>query len=221
LGVGGSAGDAAVAGSGGMSNGGVSSGGTNNAGTSNGGTSSAGTSGSVGGTGGAAQGGMSGGGGSGGVDPNLLGCALVTTCPHCCDTTGVFALDSLANDETALYVTDFKVAAGSASASFNLPEVDDVGAIFFHFSSPQNIGSLSITGAGTGGTLEIALVRGNGTDGCIYPVVGGTLSSTPNACWGLGAGPYAVLPADQIEIRVRSISAGPAALNVTNVQFGP
>jgi hypothetical protein len=164
---------------------------------------------------------MSGGAGSGGADPNLIGCALVTTCPHCCDTTGVFALDALANDETALYVTDFKVTAGSASASFDLPETDDVGAIFFHFSSPQNIGSLSITGAGTGGTLEIALVRGNGTDGCIYPVVGGALSATPNACWGLGAGPYAVLPADQIEVRVRSTSAGPAALNVTNVAFGP
>jgi hypothetical protein len=164
---------------------------------------------------------MSGSGGSGGADPSVLGCALVTSCTGCCDTTGVFALDTVANDRTSLYVTDFKVASGSASAAFDFPEPDDVGAIFFHFSSPQSIGSLDITGGGVGGTLEIALVRSNGADGCIYPVVGGVLSSTPNACWGLGAGPYAVLPADQIEIRVRSISAGPAALNVTNVQFGP
>ena len=76
-------------------------------------------------------------------------------------------------------------------------------------------------GQGAGGSLEVALVRANGKDGCIYPVVDGSLSPAPDTCWGLGAGPYAVLPADQIEVRVRASFAGSAALNITGVAFGP
>ena len=153
--------------------------------------------------------------------PNPAGCARVTSCPTCCETSGVFALNSLALDATSRYVTAFDVNANAATAEFNFATSDEIGAIFFHFSTPQDIGALSIGGLATGGALEIALVRANGQDGCIYPVVGGSLSSVPSSCWGLGAGPYAALPADQIEVRVRSLSSGRAALNVSSVQYAP
>jgi hypothetical protein len=153
--------------------------------------------------------------------PDPAGCALVTSCPTCCETTGVYALDALANDATAQYVSAFSVTASSALAEFDFLGADQIGAIFFRFSTAQNIGSLSVQGSGTGGSLEIALVRAQGKDGCIYPVIAGSLSPTPDTCWGLGAGPYALLPADQIEIRVRALQGGRAALNVTGVQYGP
>ncbi|HEX2874696.1 MAG TPA: hypothetical protein VHP33_25770 [Polyangiaceae bacterium] len=178
------------------------------AGKASGGTSSAGT----------------GSGGTTPVDPfppDPAGCALVTSCPTCCETTGVYALDALANDATAQYVSAFSVTGASALAEFDFLGADQIGAIFFRFSTAQNIGSLSVQGSGTGGSLEIALVRAQGKDGCIYPVIAGSLSPTPDVCWGLGAGPYALLPADQIEIRVRALQAGRAALNVTGVQYGP
>jgi hypothetical protein len=190
----------------------------------------AGTGGSVittSGTGGVHNGGNTNGGsaGSGGAGqafpPNPAGCALVSTCPSCCETSGVFALDTLDLDATSRYVTAFDVTASAATAEFDFATSGEVGAIFFHFSSPQDIGALSISGLGTGGALEIALVRANGKDGCIYPVSGGSLSPTPSTCWGLGAGPYAALPADQIEVRVRSLGAGRAAINVSSVQYGP
>ena len=133
----------------------------------------------------------------------------------------MYALDALANDATAKYVSAFSVTASSALAEFDFLGADQIGAIFFRFSTAQNIGSLSVQGSGTGGSLEIALVRAQGKDGCIYPVIAGSLSPTPDVCWGLGAGPYALLPADQIEIRVRAVQAGRAALNVTGVQYGP
>lgn len=176
------------------------------AGKASGGTNSAGT------------------GGTAPVDsfpPDPAGCALVTSCPTCCETTGVYALDALANDATAKYVSAFSVTASSALAEFDFVGAEQIGAIFFRFSTAQNIGSLSVQGSGTGGSLEIALVRAQGKDGCIYPVIAGSLSPTPDTCWGLGAGPYALLPADQIEIRVRALQAGRAALNVTGVQYGP
>jgi hypothetical protein len=163
-------------------------------------------------------------GGSGSVDlfpPDPAGCALVTSCPTCCQTTGVYALDALANDATARYVTSFSVTASSALAEFDFAAEGQIGAIFFRFGTAQNIGQLSILGSGTGGTMEVALVRAQGKDGCIYPIVAGSLSPIPDTCWGLGAGPYAVLPADQIEVRVRALQAGRAALNVTGVQYGP
>ena len=153
--------------------------------------------------------------------PNPAGCARVTSSPNSCDTSGVFALNSLSADSTSKYVTAFNVDATAATAEFNFATSDEVGAIFFHFSTPQNIGALSIAGLATGGALEIALVRATGKDGCIYPVVGSSLSSVPSSCWGLGAGPFAALPADQIEVRVRSLSSGRAALNVSSVQYAP
>jgi hypothetical protein len=199
-----SAGSGANAGTGGkISLGGSSSGGSTAGGTSPGGTGAGGSSNTP----------M--------FPPDPAGCALVTSCASCCETTGVFALDSLDLDATGDYVTSFEVTSSAATAEFDFASSNEVGAIFFRFSTPQDIGSLSIGGLGTGGTLEIALVRETGKDGCIYPVVGGTLSSTPSTCWGLGAGPYAALPADQIEIRVRSLQAGRAALNVSSVEFGP
>lgn len=170
------------------------------------------------------SGGSGGGSGSGNIEtfpPDPAGCALVSTCPTCCETTGVYALDALANDATARYVTGFTVSATSALAEFDFAAADQIGAIFFRFTTPQNIGSLGIAGVGTGGSLEVALVRAQGKDGCIYPVVGGSLSPTPDTCWGLGAGPYALLPADQIEVRVRALQAGRAALSVTGVDYGP
>lgn len=190
-----------------------------------GGTFSSGGLGSGGlGTGGSTGGSTAGSGGGGTTNPfpnDPEGCALVTSCPTCCDTVGVYALDPLSNDATLAYVTAFDVSASSATAEYDLFTTDDIGAIFFRFKTAQSIGSLKILGSGTGGSLEIALVRAGGKDGCIYPIVGGTLSPTPDTCWGLGAGPYAALPADQIEVRVRSLIGGRAALNVTGLEYGP
>lgn len=152
---------------------------------------------------------------------SAVGCAIVATCPSCCDTVGVYALDPLANDATQRYVKSFNVTASAATAEYDLTTSDEIGAIFFRFKSPQSIGSLSVAGLGTGGSLEIALVRAGGLDGCIYPIVGSSLSPVPETCWGLGAGPYAALPADQIEVRVRSLLGGRAALNVTRLEYGP
>ena len=201
----------------------VSMGGSSNMGGSSSMGGSTGVAGSSGTGGSNSTGGSVGVGGSssGAFPPNPAGCARVTTCPSCCQTTGVFALDSLALDATSRYVTAFDVGATAVTAEFNFDTSDEVGAIFFHFSTPQNIGSLGIAGVATGGAFEIALVRASGQDGCIYPVVGSSLSSTPSSCWGLGAGPYAALPADQIEVRVRSLSAGRAALSVSSVEYGP
>lgn len=200
------------------------------AGADQGGTrNQSGTGGSIspGGSAGTSGGGSSSGsGGSGGstTNPfpdNPVGCAMVTSCPSCCETVGVYALDTFANDATLSYVKSFDVTATSATADYDLFTGDEIGAIFFRFNAPQNINSLSIFGTGTGGSLEIALVRAGGLDGCIYPVVSGTLQPAPDTCWGLGAGPYAALPADQIEVRVRSALGGRAALNITAVQYGP
>jgi hypothetical protein len=179
------------------------------------------------GTAGKSSSGGAGSGGTGGTDnvetfpPDPTGCALVTTCPTCCQTTGVYALDALANDATAKYVTGFTVTETAALAEFDFASYDQVGAIFFRFATAQNISSLGVSGVGTGGSLEVALVRAQGKDGCIYPIIDGSLSPTPDTCWGLGAGPYALLPADQIEVRVRALQAGRAALNVTGVVYGP
>jgi hypothetical protein len=199
--------------------GGASSGGSiTSAGTNQGGGGSFSTAGTSG------SGGSAGSGGTPPVDlfpPNPAGCALVTSCATCCETVGVYALDALAQNATNQYVTAFSASTTAATAEYQLPSSDAIGAIFFRFTSPQDIGSLTILGQGAGGSLEVALVRANGKDGCIYPVVGGSLSPAPDACWGLGAGPYAVLPADQLEVRVRASLPGSAALNLTGVAFGP
>ncbi|HET7544449.1 MAG TPA: hypothetical protein VFK05_31475 [Polyangiaceae bacterium] len=217
---------AADIGDAGAANGGASAGGASSAAagsSSDGGSISSG--GSIGHGGALSSGGSTAAAGAGGAGqlfpPNPAGCARVTSCPTCCDTSGVFALNSLSVDATSKYVTAFNVDSSAASAEFEFATSDEVGAIFFHFSTPQSIGALSIAALAVGGALEIALVRATGKDGCIYPVVGSSLSSIPSSCWGLGAGPYAALPADQIEVRVRSLSSGRAALNVSSVQYAP
>lgn len=208
--------------------GGMSSGTQNTQGGTGGSFSSGGLAGGGrGGTSGGGTGGSSstGGGGSGGggnsFPDNPAGCALVTTCPTCCETVGVYALDALASDVTQSRVTSFNVTGSAAAAEYSLLASDEIGAIFFRFKAAQSIGSLSVTGNGTGGSLEVALVRAGGLDGCIYPIVGSNLSPEPKSCWGLGAGPYAALPADQIEVRVHSILGGRAALSVSSIQYGP
>jgi len=218
---------AGEAGEAGESSSGASAGGSSNLGGAGGSSNTGGsisTGGSLGTAGSISTGGSIGTAGVGGAGnlfpPNPAGCAI-TSCPTCCETAGVFALNSLANDSTSKYVTAFDVSASAITAEFNFATSDEVGAIFFHFSTPQDIGALSIAGLATGGAFEIALVRAAGKDGCIYPVVGSSLSSLPSSCWGLGAGPYAALPADQIEVRVRSLSSGRAALNVSSVQYAP
>ena len=40
-------------------------------------------------------------------------------------------------------------------------------------------------------------------------------------CWGLGAGPYAGLPVDQIEVRLRADFSGAATLRVADITYGP
>lgn len=202
-------------------------GGAGSGGSLGGGTANQGGGGSFSTAGSGGSAGTGGSGGSGGTPPvdlfppNPAGCALVTSCATCCETVGVYALDALAQNATNQYVKAFSAGATAATAEYELASSDAIGAIFFRLTTPQNIGSLTIMGQGAGGSLEVALVRANGKDGCIYPIVGGSLSPVPDTCWGLGAGPYAVLPADQVEVRVRASLPGPAALNITGVAFGP
>lgn len=201
-----------------------SEGGADNGGSLGGGGMPRGGGGSFATAGTSGSSGVAGSGGTPPVDlfpPNPAGCALVTSCATCCETVGVYALDALAQNATNQYVKAFSASATAAVAEYQLASSDAIGAIFFRLTSPQSIGSLSISGQGAGGSLEVALVRANGKDGCIYPVVAGSLSPAPDTCWGLGAGPYAVLPADQIEVRVRAALPGSAALNITGVAFGP
>jgi len=204
--------------------GGMSSGASTQGGTfSSGGLAEGGRGGTSAGAGGSINhgGGGSGGTGSNAFPNNPAGCALVTTCPTCCDTVGVYALDALATDVTQTRVTSFNVTGAAAAAEYSLLASDEIGAIFFRFKTAQSIGSLSVTASGAGGSLEVALARAGGLDGCIYPIVGSSLSPEPKSCWGLGAGPYAALPADQIEVRVHSTLGGRAALSVSNIQYGP
>jgi endoglucanase len=191
---------------------------------------SGGASGGTGGrhsTGGTGAGGTAnGGGGTGGsppIDPfppDPAGCVLISSCTDCCQTVGAYALDALSNDATAALVTAFGVSTTSASASFSFTGAGQVGGIFFKLAGPETIGSIGVDIAGSGGALEVALVRANGADGCTYAVIGNSLSSIPD-CWGLGAGPYAGLDVDQIEVRLRADFSGNATLLVADISYGP
>jgi hypothetical protein len=178
-----------------------------------------------GGTGSGGKGGNAGSGGSGGtgssldLSPKPEGCKLVTSCPTCCETMGVFALDTASLNATDAYVSGFSLGETTATASFDFLAPDEVGSIFFRFTEPQEIGALSVSVGGTGGTFEVALVN-NSDNGCIYPISGGILASSPSYCWGLGAGPIGE-PADQIEVRVRSLAGGHAVLTVGELEYGP
>ena len=139
-GAGSSAGGSATGGGSGANDAGGSSatGGGAGGSISNGGSVSSAGSISSGGSisnGGSISTGGSSGTGGGLFPPNPAGCARVTTCPSCCQTTGVFALDSLAFDATSRSVTAFNVSASAVTADFNFTTSDEVGAIFFHFST--------------------------------------------------------------------------------------
>jgi endoglucanase len=176
------------------------------------------------GTGGATgTGGTTGTGGSGGgsFPPNPAGCALLSSCPTCCSTTGAFALDTASMDMTATGVTGFSVNASQISAGFRFSAANQIGAIFFKLADAEDIGSLGLSMTGSGGSFEVALVQGGGANGCFYQVVSGEIDPLPLDCWGVGAGPAVGLPVDQIEVRVRSVSSGSASLSLTDLQFGP
>jgi uncharacterized membrane protein YgcG len=194
-------------GAGGGSGGRRSTGGTSAGGTAAGGSSSGGT-----GTGGTPP--------SDPFPPDPAGCELVSSCPECCETAGVYALDALSNDATATFVTAFEVSSTLAEASFSFTGSGQVGGIFFKLAGPETIGSIGVDIGGAGGSLEVALVRANGADGCTYSVVGNSLASPPE-CWGLGAGPYAGFPVDQIEVRIRADFSGAATLRVADISYGP
>lgn len=182
----------------------------------------------AGGSGGKASGGAggtAGSGGSGGMldpfPPKPEGCGIISTCTSCCTTTGVYALDTLYNDITATAVTSFSADATSAGAAFRFTTYDQVGGIFFKLSQPTTISLLGMSVGGSGGSLEVALVSDNGANGCIYPIVGSSLSSIPDTCWELGAGPYVGTPVDQIEVRVRALSSGNATLSISELHYNP
>ena len=62
-------------------------------------------------------------------------------------------------------------------------------------------------------------MRNGGADGCTYTVIGNSLSSPPG-CWGLGAGPYAGYPVEQLEVRLRADFSGAATLRVRDIHYG-
>ena len=173
-------------------------------------------------TGGAPSGG-SGTGGSVAVDPfppDPAGCAFLSSCPECCETVGVYALDTFDDDVTADVVTGFSVSSEYVEATFDFQSASEVGGIFFRLASSESIGSLGIDISGAGGEFELALVRNGGADGCTYTVVGNSLLNPPG-CWGLGAGPYAGYPVEQLEVRLRADFSGPATLRVRDIHYGP
>jgi len=220
-GVGGSVGGAGGAGGsvGGAGGTGGSVGGAGGAGGSVGGTGGAG--GSIGGTGGS-LGGTGGTGGSSGSGPAEVpaACAVVTSCVGCCVTVGAYALDVFDQDVTASHVVSLTYdAVVGVIANYMFQTPNETGGIFFRLTSEVAMEYLSLAVGTSGEALEAALVRGGGVDGCIYPMVGNTLSSTPSACWGLGAGPYYGIPVDQIEIRIRSGTAQSALLQVSDLYF--
>jgi hypothetical protein len=189
-----------------MSSGGASQGG----GAPSGGSTSGGTTGGGGGT---ATGG-SGSGGASGLEPTPVPCALFTTCPACCSTVGVFAIDADGDDHTLPYVTSFNPSASSASATFSFENAGDTGVIYFKLASLMSFADLTITRTSQGGRFEMALSRDDGASGCVY------LDQSPgwlsNGCWGTGA---TASSWDQVEVRVVAVAAGTASLSVTNVTY--
>jgi hypothetical protein len=208
-------------GTGGSGSGGAS--GTGGTGAGTGGKVSTGGSPSGGaGTGGSSTGG-SGTGGSAPVDPfppNPEACVFLSSCPECCETVGVYALDTLDDDATAELVTGFSLEAGYVEATFSFTSGEQVGGIFFRLGAMEDIGSIGIDVSGAGGSFELALVRNGGADGCMYDIIGNSLSSPP-VCWGLGAGPYPGYPVDQIEVRLRANFSGAGTLRVNDISYGP
>jgi endoglucanase len=175
--------------------------------TGTGGTSGSGGTGGTGGTGGS---------GGSGVDltEKPAACDLVTTCASCCTTAGVFALDGYdpPNDITEAIVTSWSADASSAQASFVFTGSNQVGAVFFKFSSPQYFTSLGVDYAASGAAGEVALVKDNGATGCVY--IDDGLGWIQNGCWG-----YPDYTFDQIEVRARSLGSGTVTLTVREVVY--
>ena len=178
------------------------------------------------GAGGSGSGGTTGTGGSGnpgtggtpgsGIDltEKPEACALVITCPSCCETAGVFALDNLPDpsNQTDAYTTAWNASSSQATASFDFPASGDIGAIFFKFSSLQSISALEVVASSSGAPTEVALVRDGGASGCVY--IEDALGWYQNGCWGTPDGLF-----DQLEVRVRSTSAGDAMLTVEEIHY--
>lgn len=141
-------------------------------------------------------------------------CALVSTCPTCCVTAGVFALDGEdpPNDRTVEYTTAWSADASEASASFAFEASNEVGAIFFKFDELQVIDSLGVAAGNSGAPLEVALVKDGGASGCAY--LEDSLGWLLSGCWGDYDDTF-----DQIEVRVHSTSSGDASLVVTDVVY--
>jgi hypothetical protein len=193
-------------------------GGAGGSGGSVGGTG--GSTGGAGGSGGTGGGGTGGSAGSGSIDEVPEACALLTSCTGCCVTVGAYALDTLDEDVTASRVRDLTYEPDYViTATYSFQSSGETGGIFFRLASAVTMEYLALSVGSSAGGMEAALVRSAGADGCIYPIVGSTLSATPSACWGTGAGPYYGLPVDQIEIRVRSTAAQTATLAVGEVYF--
>jgi endoglucanase len=164
------------------------------------------------------SGGDGGAGGSGGTGVDLTekpaACALVSTCPSCCVTAGVFALDSYdpPNDATTAIVTNWSADASGAQATFAFRAANEVGAIFFRFSELQYITSLGVLAGGSDTTREVALVKDGGASGCIY--IDNGSGWVQNGCWGTPDYTF-----DQLEVRVRSYASGTATLTVSDIQY--
>jgi len=177
-----------------------------------------GSGGSAGGGGASSTGGASSNGGKSGsgieLEEKPAACALVTTCPSCCVTAGVFALDGddPPNDRTAEYTTAWAASSSEASASFAFEAANEVGAIFFRFGELQVIESLGVVAGNSGAPLEVALVKDGGASGCAY--LEDSLGWLLNGCWGDYDDTF-----DQIEVRVHSTSSGDASLVVSEVVY--
>lgn len=203
--------------------GGAESGGNGTGGkAASGGANTAGGDGTGGATGGRATstGGASGGaGGDEPFPPVADSCVLLSspTCLGCCEAVGVFALDRADDDATELLVTSFDATTIAAAANFEFTDFEQVGAIYFDLATTLDISSWYLRGAYSGGSIEVALSRGDGAAGCVYePVgaVGGDWIRT--GCWPdiTTEGPW-----DQIEIRLRSYDAGAGSLTVNAFEF--
>jgi endoglucanase len=181
-----------------------------------GGGAGSGGSGGAGGSSGSAGSGASGGSAGNAVDltEKPAACALVSTCPACCTTAGVFALDSddPPNDATQAIVTDWSADASGAQASFAFTTANEVGAIFFRFAELQYISSLGVDTAGTDLAPEVALVKDGGASGCVY--VDDGVGWIENGCWGTPDYTF-----DQIEVRLRSFGSATATLTVHEVVY--
>jgi hypothetical protein len=130
----------------------------------------------------------------------------------------VFSLDAESLDRTLEGVTQWSYDGSSVNANFTFSGPNQVGAIFFRLTEPAEIEYLDLYAGGSGGGLEVVLVNDGGTNGCIYPIVDGTLLGY-SSCWGTGAGPAFGVPVDQIDVRIFSTASGPGYLEVLELGF--